>query len=76
MSHYSPTRPVDDNSIDNDQICEMKEEHLCPFPGSSANAIAGGRLVTFVDITHMGNAVFNDQRFYRISRFISEVSFY
>jgi hypothetical protein len=54
MGHYSPTRPVDDHSTDNHQICEMKEELLCPFPGSSAYAIAGGHLVTFVHITHRG----------------------
>jgi hypothetical protein len=53
MDHYFPTRPVDDQSINTDQICEMKEELLCPFPGCSAHAIASGHLVTFVYITQI-----------------------
>jgi hypothetical protein len=47
VGHYSPTGLVDHQSIDNDQICEVKEELLCPLPGSPAPVIAGGHLVTF-----------------------------
>jgi hypothetical protein len=75
MNSCSPTIPVDNDSTDHDQICEVDEQFLCSPPDPSAHTITGEHLITSAHITHMGTVVNNDQTIHGTANLVSEVTF-